>query len=180
MGKVKQNLGELMKEKRKERGLTLKKVAEKTGFSISFLSQLERGKSSATLQSLKTISRALQVNPGIFFEEETKGKARQERFQELAENEHAFTYEDLAQEMAQPAFNPLRIMLRPGDDGGELFAHDGQEFLYVLTGELTVKIEDETFVLQPNESIMFDTSRPHYWYNYTNDLVTFLCVNYDV
>lgn len=179
MRTMENHLGHLIKEKRKERGLTLKEVAEKTGFSISFLSQLERGKSSATLQSLKTISRALQVSPGIFFEEAEKSTDRQEKLDQLVETGQAFTYEDLAGAIERPAFNPLRITLQPGDDGGELFTHDGQEFLYVLEGELIVKIESETFVLKPNESMMFDTSRPHYWYNFTDEIVTFLCVNYD-
>lgn len=174
------HLGEIMKEKRKECGLTLKALAEKTGFSISFLSQLERGKSSATLQSLKAISKALDVSPGIFFEGERKGEGRQNKLDQLANEEQAFTYEDLAKGMNRPVFTPLRIRLRPGDDGGDLFTHEGQEFLFVLEGVLTVKIEEEIYELRPHESMMFDTSRPHYWYNYTDEVVTFLCVNYDV
>ena len=48
-------LGIKIKEIRTKRHMTLKSLAEKTDFSISFLSQLEHGKSSATLESLKKI-----------------------------------------------------------------------------------------------------------------------------
>jgi transcriptional regulator with XRE-family HTH domain len=50
------SIGEKMKSLRKERKLTLKSLAEQTGVSISFLSQVERGKSSVTLESLKKIA----------------------------------------------------------------------------------------------------------------------------
>ena len=69
------SLGQKIKSIRKDKQKTLKQVAEQTGFSISFLSQLERGKSSATLESLKKISVALGVSPGHFFEEEAGGQA---------------------------------------------------------------------------------------------------------
>ena len=45
-------VGSRIKALRKEKNMTLKNIADATGFSISFLSQLERGKSSATLESL--------------------------------------------------------------------------------------------------------------------------------
>ena len=66
---MKETLGANIKALRKKNKMTLKTLASKTGFSISFLSQLERGKSSATLESLKKISLALGVNPGYFFDE---------------------------------------------------------------------------------------------------------------
>ena len=61
------SIGEKMKSLRKERKLTLKSLAEQTGVSISFLSQVERGKSSVTLESLKasfflrTVPKKIQV-----------------------------------------------------------------------------------------------------------------------
>ena len=60
-------VGITLKSLRKERKLTLKDLAAETGVSISFLSQVERGKSSVTLESLKKIADALSVNPSVFF-----------------------------------------------------------------------------------------------------------------
>jgi len=60
-------IGEKIKQLRKEKKLTLKEIAEETDLSISFLSQVERMKSSLTLESLKKISEVLQVTPSYFF-----------------------------------------------------------------------------------------------------------------
>src|SRR5699024_11697941 len=61
------DVGSNIKNIRKKQKKTLKNLSDITGFSISFLSQLENGKSSATLESLKKISLALNVEPGSFF-----------------------------------------------------------------------------------------------------------------
>lgn len=61
-------IGVKIKSLRKERKLTLKQIADQTNLSISFLSQVERSKSSITLESLKKISEALGVNPSYFFQ----------------------------------------------------------------------------------------------------------------
>ena len=60
-------IGVRLKEIRKEKKMTLKDLAEGAGVSISFLSQVERGKSSVTLESLRKISEVLGVNPSTFF-----------------------------------------------------------------------------------------------------------------
>lgn len=178
---VEENLGELIKKIRKKQKMTLKTLAEKTDLSISFLSQLERGKSSATLNSLKKISLALDVNPGIFFEDlNEEGKTAKEAVNERQTNSAQFIYKDLSGKMKNPAFSPMLITLKPGDNEGESFSHVGQEFLYVIQGMLTVQIEDELQTLESGESIMFDSSKVHYWYNYSEADVKFLCVAYDL
>lgn len=174
-------VGSRIKALRKEKNMTLKNIADKTGFSISFLSQLERGKSSATLESLKMISMALGVNPGYFFEhmeEESQVVQRGELERERMDR-HNIYYKNLSSTVERPAFSPFLVVLKPDQNEGNLIQHPGQEFLYVLEGQLTVQIDEETFVLNPSDSIMFDSSKKHYWYNYSDEDVKFLCINYD-
>lgn len=175
---MEENLGGLVKEIRKQQKMTLKNLAEETGLSISFLSQLERGKSSATLNSLKKISLALDVSPGLFFKEQTDATSKAVKSMESANIQ--FSYEDLSGKMKNPAFTPMFIKLKPGSNEGESFSHAGQEFLYVLKGTLTLQMEDTVHTLKPHESIMFDSNQKHYWYNYTEQNVEFLCVAYDI
>lgn len=175
------NLGVRIKKIRKDQKLTLKNLADKTGFSISFLSQLERGKSSATLESLKKISQALGVEPGFFFNDPSEDKNLIQR--NVIESEqmkkHSIYYKNLHESIKNPAFSPQLVILEPQQNEGNLIKHPGQEFLYVLEGELTVQIDDKSYNLKPSESIMFDSNDNHYWYNYTTKAVKFLCVNYD-
>lgn len=173
-------VGARIKDLRKSKKKTLKEVAEETGFSISFLSQLERGKSSATLESLKKISIALGVNPGYFFEhseDETQIVQRAALEKERLER-HNIYYRSLST-IDNPAFSPFLVILKPDQKEGNVIQHPGQEFLYVLEGQLTVQIDEEVYTLNPADSIMFDSSKKHYWYNFTDKEVKFLCINYD-
>ena len=172
------NLGESLKGIRKQKQMTLKDLSEETELSISFLSQLERGKSSATLKTLKKISIALGVNPSYFFQHEPE-----DNFQDMTLTdrliENQFYYKDLSSNLSAPAFSPLLIVMKPGQSKEDLMTHIGQEFIYMLEGQLTVQIKDKIYTLNPNESIMFNSMDPHYWYNYTNEDIRFLCISYD-
>lgn len=174
-------LGLNLKKLRKKRTMTLKALAIKTGFSISFLSQLERGKSSATLESLKKISLALDVTPGYFFDDilDNKQFIQRNGMETKQMEKQNIYYRSLNSSIDQPAFIPHYVVLKPNQNKGNLFKHPGQEFLYVLEGQLTVKIDKEKYLLDPSDSIMFDSSKEHYWYNFTNMDVKFLCVSYD-
>jgi len=180
---LKAQLGEMIKQLRKEQRKTLKEISEQTNLSISFLSQLEHNKTSATLESLRKISDALGVNPSYFFsiEKEVGTSASQSVVQRATDDadthKTSFVYKNLTGNMENPLFTPLFITLHPGDNRGNLFSHKGQEFLFVLEGTLTVLIEADKYVLQPYESIFLDASKPHYWRNDTDEVIKFLCIN---
>lgn len=173
-------IGKLMKALRIEKKKTLKQIAEKTGLSISFLSQVERSKSSVTLESLKKISEALDVSPSTFFAtgyHQTKGKLRRASSNTTSSLSSPFVYEDLSGDIAEPLLMPILVTLQPHEEKGEPFAHKGQEFVYVLSGTLTLLQEDEEYELYPGDSIHMESSTPHNWLNRTGEPVRFLCVN---
>lgn len=179
---MKTQLGEKIRQLRKKQKLTLKEISEQTNLSISFLSQLEHDKTSATLESLRKISDALGVNPSYFFssnDEETDLSTNvvQRAQDDIDTHKTSFVYKNLVGNMENPLFTPLFIVLHPGDNRGNLFSHKGQEFLFVLEGTLTVLIEAEKYVLRPYESIFLDASKPHYWRNDTDEVIKFLCIN---
>ncbi|MGM8212948.1 helix-turn-helix domain-containing protein [Virgibacillus sp. W0430] len=173
-------LGEQVRELRKKKQMTLKQVAEKTGFSISFISQLEHAKTSATLESLKKISEALGVTPSYFFSDtkaKTKSKVIRNVLNASSGQENNFIYKDLSGNVENPILSPNLIILNPGGNRGSNLTHSGQEFLYVLEGTLTVMIREETYDLHPYDCILIDSSTPHYWLNKTDEPIKFLCVS---
>ena len=93
--------------------------------------------------------------------------------------EHNIYYKDLSGEINQPAFTPLLVVMKPNQNEGDPNTDEGQEFLYVLEGQLTVKIGEKLHTLDAFDSIMVDSRDPHYWYNYTDNDVRFLCISYD-
>ncbi|UKL00325.1 helix-turn-helix domain-containing protein [Brevibacillus brevis] len=173
-------IGVLIKSLRVGKKKTLKQIAEKTQLSISFLSQVERGKSSITLESLKKISEALGVSPGYFFSGESIGGNERVRRASRARSQlqrAPFMYEDLSGQLANPSLVPILVTLSPHGEKGTPFAHKGQEFIYVLDGVLTLLLGEEEHDLFPGDSIHMESSVPHNWVNRTGEVTKFLCVN---
>ncbi|KQU13096.1 DNA-binding protein [Bacillus sp. Leaf13] len=164
------SIGKKLKLLRKERKLTLKSLAEQTGVSISFLSQVERGKSSVTLESLKKIADTLDVSPSFFFSED--------RSQENSDSNHEqFHYQNLSSDIPDAVFSPILVTLKPGENKGSAFSHSGHEFLFIIEGKLTVEIEGERIELHEQQSFMFDAIKAHYWFNFSDQIVRFLVVS---
>src|SRR5699024_11398087 len=92
------DIGKKIKDLRIEKRFTLKELAEKTGLSASFLSQVERSKSSITLQSLSKISDAFDVSRSYFFSDEdneTYGVFRSNLEHNLDFHKSSFVYQSL-------------------------------------------------------------------------------------
>lgn len=162
-------IGEILRRTRKTKKLTLKTLSEKTGVSISSLSQVERDKCNVTLESLRKISDALQVNPSIFFSETNNESPGEKIF--------PFYYEDLSNKVTQASFHPILVTLKPKENVGNEFSHYGHEFIYILKGTLTFSIEGKISELNVNDSIMLDSTRNHYWWNNSEEEVQFLLVS---
>lgn len=163
-------IGVTLKSLRKERKLTLKELAEQTNVSISFLSQVERGKSSVTLESLRKIADALNVDPSLFFAHETDRTDWESRLEK-------FHYKDLSHGVKEANLVPMLVTMKPAESEGNPFAHSGYEFLFVLDGVLTVEVDGDRTELRERQSIMFDARKRHYWFNLTEHDVQFLLVS---
>src|SRR5690625_5004251 len=172
-----EQLGERIKQLRLDKNLTLKDVAKRTGLSISFISQLEHNKTSATLESFKKISDALGVNPSYFFNTpntDVTSAVVRGALNQIDYEKNTFIYRDLKGNMDHPLFMPILVVLHPGDNRGNNFTHEGQEFLYVLEGTLTVLLNEQKFTLEPNDCIFLDTSKPHYLQKHKVEAVTII------
>lgn len=166
---VESSISSTLKKLRKEQKLTLKELADRTEVSISFLSQVERGKSSVTLESLRKIADALNVPPSAFFSGSTEHG-------DLSDRLELFHYTDLSEGIQEADFSPILVTLQPGENEGNAFSHSGYEFLFVVEGVLTVEVDDEQFELAAQQSTMFDARKKHYWFNLTYSTVRFLVV----
>lgn len=160
-------IGEQLRKIRKEHKMTLKTLSEKTNVSISFLSQVERNKCNVTLESLRKISDALNVSPSLFFSNNI------DDFRKT----YPFFYEDLSNNISDASFHPILVTLKPKENAGKEFSHSGHEFIYVLSGVLTVSLLGETFELNESDSIMLESSKSHYWWNEGEGEVRFLLVS---
>lgn len=169
---------EKIRTMRSERSLTLKELAEKTGLSVSFLSQVERSESSIAITSLQKIAEAFAVPITHFFESPSN-----EQYKVAVEDRKPFrieassaVYSRLTGEFPGRAMEPLLITLPPGQDYQGKYAHPGEEFYFILKGELAVEVDETTYRLREGDSIHFPSRLAHLWYNPTDEPAEILCI----
>lgn len=175
---MEEELGARLKSLRLKNKKTLKEISEKTNLSISFLSQVERFKSSVTLASLKKIADALDVTPSFFFDlnEETHPYITKQK-EEYNFTNSPFIYIDLSKDIEKPIFEPALVVLSSGEINNYPYSHKGQEFIFVLKGTLSIILNDKKHYLVKGDSVHIDSSMKHIWFNETNMLVEILIVS---
>ncbi|WP_327440776.1 helix-turn-helix domain-containing protein [Lysinibacillus mangiferihumi] len=157
-----------IKDLRVKHGLTLKDLSEKTGLSVSFLSQIERGASSLAITSLKKIADAFGVNMTFFFENQHPHNyaVKTEEQKVLKMESSPIQYVRLSGEFAGRQQEAIKVILSPHyKDNTEMFNHSGEEFHYVIEGTLIFKVNEEEYLLHEGESIHFPSEKPHQWEN---------------
>lgn len=167
-----------IKDLRLQHSLTLKDISAKTGLSVSFLSQVERGTSSLAITSLKKIADALGVPITYFFESESNlnylVRAKDQKHFQLKGSE--FTYARLAGEFNGRSLEPLLVTLSPHQKKTQQFGHPGEEFYYVLKGAACFTIDGEEYFMRQGDSIHFPSSCKHTLENPLTEETILLCV----
>jgi len=166
------NLGQKIKTLRQRKGLSLQQMADKTNLSVPLLSQIESEVVAPPVATLLKISKALNVNIGYFFQEEESGKRavivrkneRKQVFRRIHEDPSkiGYYYESLAYPKADKHMEPFQVQFEVKKKEDLIFFnHKGEEFVFVLEGQLEFNYENETFILEPGDSLYFDSSLPH-------------------
>ena len=150
---------------RQRRGLSLAQVAKATGVSVGFLSALERGQMSASIATLRRIARYYRTNILSFFEPAKENS----RVVKPAERKILETTKGVRMELlawGNTAMEPHLFRIKPGGSSGESYTHEGEEFLHVLRGQFEIWLnQDEHYLLEPGDSLYFQSSTPHRWRN---------------
>jgi len=176
------DLGRRLRALRASHGWSLAEVAAKSGLSISFLSAVERGQSMISVGNLFKLADAYGTTvPGLGPESRTDHRSLlhpRDRPRYVA-GEGRVVIEDL---IARPgALEAQRIEVRPGGGSEESYAHPGEEFVYLLSGQLIFWIdEQEQYDLQAGDSLYFHSTRLHRWLNHGEETTTLLWINVPV
>lgn len=180
------DIGARLRDARMQRGLSLRSVAQELGVSASLISQVETGKtqpSVSTLYALVThlgvsMDELLGVGPGSGSPAAAdpllpaSGGPVSPAVQRASQNpvlemENGVRWERLATGEGGPV-DPLLVTYEPGASSsveGRMMRHSGIEYAYILEGELTLKLDFDTHVLGPGDSLQFDSVRPHLYFN---------------
>ncbi|MFE0458900.1 cupin domain-containing protein [Kitasatospora sp. NPDC058965] len=158
------HVGARVREYRRMRRMTLRALGEAAGVSHSFLSQLENGRTEASVGSLRRISVALGLTIADLFDSGTPARhqvLRREDRPQVGVQAGSRKYM-----IAQPPLRHLEVYsaeFEPGASTGDgAYTHgDAQEILLVISGEVTLELDDERHTLRTGDSIEYATSVPH-------------------
>ncbi len=161
-------VGTRLRTLRKERKLSLRTLAAKSGLSVNTLSLIEHGRTSPSAHTLQQIAEQLQCPVGVFFEEHHE--VQHVALQRAGERRRvAFRYgtlEDLGAGIPRMGAEPLIFTMEPHTDSGKTpCVHTGREFVYCLEGHILYFVNEEPYLLGPGDSILFDSYLPHCWRN---------------
>jgi len=171
------DVGKQLRLLREQRNLSQKALADESGMSRNTLSLIERGQTSPTVSTLKSLAKALSVDINAFFQpfDETSvvfTKADQQPHLSLDQGAMA----DLGLGMLEQLITPLMLRLDPGARSGQPLTHDGQDFIYCLRGEILYSINGRGYILEPGDSLLFDGRLPHRFSNTGKQVADLLIV----
>lgn len=175
------NIGEKVKSLRSQHKMTLKDLATQADLSVGFLSQFERGMTTIDVAHLQTIADIFGVSIQIFFATKEVQKRDVIRSYERKDQRRLNNaiYESLSAESADLTMRPELLILLPDEkqELPEAYTHEGEEFVYVLAGILTLVIKDKVYQLYPGDATHFNSMRLHNWANQGQSLVKLLVVH---
>jgi len=161
--------GRLLRALREGNNLSLRLAAERSGLSLSFISSLERGTSGASVATLQRLTAAYGTTlADLFAGPDAVSRDRLVRAGQrpaLRLEGESVRIEQLARGATQ--LEPQLFVLAAGATSEGAYAHAGEEFLYLLSGALTVWVgDDETYQLtEAGDALTFPSNLPHRWRN---------------
>lgn len=160
--------GSGLRQVRESRGFSLEELEARTGIPQDLLAQVEAGEAVLPLGQLIKLSKALSLKMSDVI---SKGeepftivradqRQRFARFGKSKQASHGYEYESLAANKKDRLMEPFIVTLQPAA-ADEPSSHDGQEFIYVLEGEMEVLVDDTRDVLGPGDAIYYDSTSTH-------------------
>lgn len=156
-------VGARLKRLRTQRRMTLTGVAKATGISKSTLSRLETGQRRPTLELLLALSHAYRVPLDGLVAAPEEGDPR---IQLKPGHVKGRTVIPLTRHL--DGMQAWKIVIPTSKGAPEPRAHDGYEWIYILSGHMRLVLGDQDWVLGPGEVASFDTKVPH-WFGSTGD-----------
>lgn len=162
------NIGKKIKELREGRNLNIKQLSGLAECTPSLISQLEREKTDPSISMLKKIAEALNVNIIDFFmkamNDEDVVTPMNGRVDIQLKRWDA-KIQSLVKNVTNKKMQPFYTVIKPGGGSHGMYSHDGEEFGYVLQGELDMLLNDKLHKVRKNESFYFSSQIPHNWGN---------------
>jgi len=155
-------IGSKLQALRNAQGLTQEELADRAGLTKGFISQIERGLTSISIESLILLLNALDEDITDFFSESDEENIVFKKKDRIVTNKNNLSrYEYLIPGAQNWSMDPVLIVLTPENSGLSENPHEGEEFGYVLDGCIDLKLDDKHYKAKKGECFYFDSNVKH-------------------
>lgn len=162
------SVGQALRSLRAKRNLSIRALAEKSGLAVNTLSLIENSRTSPSVATLQQLAIALEVPITAFFE--NGGPKNRVAYIKATQRVGAtFAHgglDDLGAGLTDRTIAPFVVTMNPNaGSGAQPIVHTGHEFVFCLEGRIVYTIDDQTYLLEPGDSLLFESHLPHRWQN---------------
>ena len=159
-------IGEAIRRLREQQRVSLRQLAAGTGLTASFLSRLERDKTSITVADLRKVAMYFNVPITRFLDDESQGNSSAAVFRKSERGRGAGSSASRIESLVPASARQLEAWLitaQPGVDGGSSHPHAGEELTYVLRGQVKYVVAGHTYLLDSDDAIFHPGDVAHAW-----------------
>ena len=173
--------GAKIKKIRKSRDWTVESLAKATGQTPEFMALVESDKMSPPVSFLLRLAGALGVDPGTFLRKEEQTAIRDQRAKAFIKRTRSYSYETLTPGAEENHLRAFMVTIESHHAHKPVeYRHEGEEFIYVMEGDLEFVLGGKPHVLKKGESIHFNSDIPHKLKSLSNEPTRCLVMLYTV
>ena len=171
------DIGTKIKDKRVLLCLTQEELANRCDLTKGYISQLENNKVSVSFETLEMILDVLGIPLSEFFKEDKPSQIIFDNKSKITKEFDGYKQTWLVETAQIHKMEPIMVELYPGCETFHDFPHEGEEFGYVLKGEVLVILDDKQYLCKKDESFYFASSKTHYLKNNSKDKAIIIWVS---
>ena len=173
------SFGTKMKQLRLTKKISLENLANKTGFSQRYLKEIEEGIKIPPVSAVIQIAKAFSIDSGSFLSAEEREASERKRRESFFKRTQAYSYKTLTPDAETKHMKAFLVTIDPKQDHRMVeYRHDGEEFLYVLKGQVEVMVGENQNLLKKGETLHFNSGVAHKLRNLSDDEANLLVVIY--
>ena len=154
------SIGGKIKKARLSKGVVPDFVANETGFSTEYLESVEAGETMPPVGAILQIARALDIDSALLLKEQDPTIS--DRIKASSKRTDNYAYETLTPGVEKKHLKAFQITIDPMQDhSGVSYQHEGEEFVYVLSGKVQVLVGDNVNMLTEGDSLHFNSGLRH-------------------
>jgi electron transfer flavoprotein alpha subunit/transcriptional regulator with XRE-family HTH domain len=173
--------GAMVRQLREARKWSAEDLARKTGQTPDFIAQVESDQLSPSVAFIMRMAKAMEVDPGTFLSKEEQATIRDRRAQAYYQRARNYSYTTLTPEGENCHLRAFMVTIEPQLDHKPVaYKHEGEEFIFVMSGDLELTLGSNVQKYKAGESVHFNSDIPHKLKSVSNEETKCLVVLYAI